>query len=428
MKTRIYLIAIGLCLSIHTYSQSLSSDNSSNIPGSTYYSLLYTPGMNMRSGAETIVTLHKGITTLEDKYIGIRWFSESGFPGKSAGITARFAKYALIDLPLDYFSVVLGHEYFGHGSRYREFDMKNIHYGFSSPPPYGSGGGEATHFGSAQISYHQLLAIWMGGVEIHPIINRNLSLRWMTSNEMNYREASQYFWSFQIQWTYILDTPEDIFDGNSDNDIRAYTRYINSQSTYMDPETLKMSVKDLKSKMMLNAANPFIVYSLYSILKTYLWDGDISNEVPAISLGEFQYLPALRAGFTPFGIEYHLENYFRYKGTASLLDISYGDQTFHESWGGLGIEVRNIYSPRNFSFDVSVNLWNQPGVKFKSDNAQIDGKGIGGALAVKGYYDIPDMNLPVSLVLELGFKSIGFIEGYSLDSSPIFAVGIAVRH
>ena len=426
MKSQIYIIMISLCMAVSTYAQTSSSTYDSAIR-STYHSLLYTPGMNMRSGAETIISLHKGLTTLEDNIIGTRWFSESDIPGKSAGVAARFAKYALLDVPLDYFSVVLGHEYFGHGSRYREFDMKDIHYGFSAPPPYGGGGGEATHFGSAQISYHQLLAIWTGGVEIHPVINRNLSFRWMTKNEMNYREASQYFWAFQIQWTYILDTPENIFDGNADNDIRAYTRYLNSQSTYLDPETLKMSVKDLKSKMMLNAANPFVFYSLFSILKIYLWDGEISNRVPTISLGDIEYLPSLRAGFTPFGVEYHLENYFRYKGTASLLDIGCGDQTFHDSWGGLGIEVRNIYSLQNFTFDVSINLWNQPGMKFRSDNAEVEGKGIGGALAVKGYYDIPDMNLPVSLVLELGYKSIGFIEGYSLDSSPIFAVGIAVR-
>jgi hypothetical protein len=433
MKTRVYFFTIILFFSTNIYSHNLSStsdsiSSDSVVVNQIYFSLLYSPSMNMRSGAETILSVHKGITALEDNYIGIRWFSESNMLGKMGGISVRLAKYALLDVPIDYFSIVLSHEYFGHGSHYREFDVGNIHYSFSAPPPYGKGGGEATYYGAAQISYYQLLTIWAGGVEIHPLINKSLSLRWIAKNEMNYREASQYFWSFQIKWTYILDTNEDIFDGTSDNDIRAYIRFINSQSVYTDPEVMKMSIRDLKSKMILNAVNPFVFYSLYSFFKTYLWDGDKSNKVPTINFGEIKYLPSFRAGLTPFGIEYHLDNYFRYKEKISLINLRYGDRTFYDFWGGIGLFVQNIYSPQNFSFDINLNLWNQPGLKFGNDQAEIKGEGIGGAFSIRGYIDVPNKTFPISAVVELGYKSVGFLEGYALDSSPIFALGIAIRN
>jgi hypothetical protein len=433
MKTQIYILFILLLFSIKSYSQDYDFSNYSTKSNSitnnqTYLPLLYSPKLDMRTGEETITSIHKGVSYFEDKLIGTKWFSEKNILGKTGGVAGRLTKYALLDIPVDYFSVILGHEFFGHGSRYREFNIDGIHYSFMLPPPYGKGGGESSKNGALPVSYHQLLSIWSGGIEIHPGINRVLSLRWMSRNEMSYREASQYFWSFQIFITYIQDTKEDLFDGTTDNDIRAYTRIINAQAVYTEPDNIKMSVKDLKSKMMINAVNPFLFYSLYSMIKTYLWDGNQSNEVPMISFGDVKYLPSLRAGFTPFGIEYHLDNYIILKNITSLIDIRYGDKTFYNTWGGVGIYVQNIKRLTRFSFDVNLNIWKQPGLKFGNDKAELKGNGIGGAFSIRGYYDFPNTEIPVSAILELGYKSIGFQEGYSLDSSPILALGLALRY
>jgi hypothetical protein len=416
-----------------SYSQDYNFSNDSTTSNSitnsqTYLPLLYSPKLDMRSGEETITSIHKGVSYFEDKLIGTRWFSESNVLGKAGGIAGRLAKYILLDVPVDYFSVVLGHEFFGHGFRYREFNIDGIHYSFMLPPPYGKGGGESSKNGALPVSYHELLSLWSGGVEIHPGINRVLSLRWISRNEINYREASQYFWSFQIFISYIQDTNENLSDNTPDNDIRAYTRIINAQAVYTEPGNIKMSVKDLKSKMMINAINPFLFYSLYSMIKTYLWEGSQSNEVPMLNFGDIKYLPGLRAGLTPFGVEYHLDNYLRWKGMTSLIDIRYGDKTFYNSWDGVGILVQSIYRPKNFSFDVYLNIWKQPGLKLENDKAELKGKGIGGAFSIRGYYDFSNTKLPISAVLELGYKSVGFLEGYSLNSLPIFSFGLALRY
>lgn len=424
MAIYLYIFVLVLFSSIISFAQS----NDLNDPKTkTYYPLLFDPGLTMRTGAENIVTFHMALSAIEDKFIHTRWFQEKNGLSKIGGVSARFVKYSLMDLPLDYFSIVFGHEYFGHGARYRELDMDNIHYGFDWPPPYGNGGGEASNYESVFISTHEVLSIWEGGMEIHPLINRQIGMHWMATNEMNYREASQYFWSFQILFSYIQDANEDLADGTQDDDPRAYTRIINANAGYTDVHNLKMSVKDLKSKMMLNAVNPFVVYSLYSIMKTYLWDGSSTNAVPALRFGNIKYLPALRAGLTPFGVQYHLDNFICYKNMVSLIEISYGDQAFYDSWGGIGIQIQNIYQNQYFALDVNSNIWKQPELQFGLNPTVSKGGGTGGAFSVRGHYNFSDPQSPVSIVVELGYKSIGFLEGYNMDSSPILMAGLALR-
>ena len=85
-----------------------------------------------------------------------------------------------------------------------------------------------------------------------------------------------------------------------------------------------------------------------------------------IKVAGIDYLPMLRMGFTPFGLEYHFENYIRHNDISALVDIKYGDQTFHSSWGGLGIDVQNIYNNNQFVMDVKLDVWTQPELKSES--------------------------------------------------------------
>ena len=427
-------ILLVLFFSVVNYTQTTTNFNplipkdSSTVP-STYLSLLLDSQFSLKSGTESITTIHKSFSYFEDNLIGTRWFSESNFWGKIGGLITRFIKYTYLDLPLDYFSIVFSHEYFGHGSKYRELDIDNIHYSFKYPPPYGGGGGEASTNITQPISYQELLAIWEGGLEAHSMINKNLGIHWMASNKINYREASQYLWSIQILMDYIQGTNENLFDGTSDNDPRAYVRIINAEDAYnKNPDNIKMSVSDLKSKMMLNLANPFILNSLYTIIKTYLWDGENSNDLYSLKIGNFHYLPSIRVGLTPFGVEYHFDNYLRYDNMASHIDLSYGDQTFNDFWGGIGIHVQNIYNPQKFSFDVNLNVWKQPELILGTNDVKPENASIGGAFSIRGYYDFQSLDFPISAVLELGYKSMGFLEGYDLKSSPIFMVGLAIRN
>ena len=89
--------------------------------------------------------------------------------------------------------------------------------------------------------------------------------------------------------------------------------------------------------------------------------------------------------------------------------------------------MRNIYELSNFSFDANIDFWIQPEIQFGKNPIVTKGGGFGGACSTRGYYNFPNSRLPVSAVLELGYKSVGFLEGYVLDSFPIVMVGLALK-
>ncbi len=126
---------------------------------SKYFPLLIDSDLSMRSGSEDIITFHQGLALLEDYLIGTTWFPKFSFLGKTGNVLARAAKYVVLDTPVDYFSIILAHEYFGHGARYRELNFDHIDYGYDWPPPYGPGGGYASLGIDDPISRHELLAI-----------------------------------------------------------------------------------------------------------------------------------------------------------------------------------------------------------------------------------------------------------------------------
>ena len=80
-----------------------------------------------------------------------------------------------------------------------------------------------------KVSDHEAIAVWTGGSEIHPLVNRRLSLGWTMTRDVDYRDASLYFWTWQILYDYIQSS-EDFSEGLSDNDPRAYVRLLNLPS------------------------------------------------------------------------------------------------------------------------------------------------------------------------------------------------------
>lgn len=394
-----------------------------------YMSLVYDPGLTMRSGAENVLTLHGGLSRLEDRFLKTSWFSERELLGKTAGISLRLAKYYLIDLPVDYFTAVFAHEYSGHGARYREFGIGDVHYGFDWPPPYGPDGGEASaSIGPGIISMQELMAIISGGNEAHStMMNQLWSLRWTAKREITYREASAFFWSWQIMFEYVQDTEDTLATVVDRNDISVYVRLLNEHAGYTNPDSLLMDIDYLKNRTLISLANPYLYYSLYAILKTYIWDGNISTGFPMLNIGGIEYLPSFRIGWAPFGLEYHMENFMKVKSRVLLVDLRIGDQTFYKSWGGVGVLARNFYENNQFSFDVRLDVWKQPQIEL-GDPRIYKGGGLGGGFSLRSHYKIEGSQYPIAAVLELGYKSPGFLEGYPLDSSPIIMFGIAIRN
>jgi hypothetical protein len=392
-----------------------------------FLSLAVAPDMSLRAGAENVLLLHHAVTRTEDRLLGTRWFPESSIPGKLGGVLGRFGKYALLDLPVDYFTVVYAHEYFGHGGRYREFGIGNIDYGYDPPPPYGPGGGQAsTSLANGVVSDHEHLAIWAGGIEAHPMLQRNIALRWMANGSVHYRDASLYWWTWQIMFSYIQSSGTDLTTGAHDNDPQAYVRILNRHAGYANLDSLAMDVADLKRHNLVNLANPFVYISLVAQVRA-LWDGRVSTGPTGIRIGAWRYLPSLRMDLTPFGPEYHWDSYLQARDRVALLDIRVGDQTFHRGWGGAGLLLQNVYGRGRFSLDLDVNAWKQPRIEVGGSPGVFKGGALGAAAALRSHYQVAESESAVWAFLEVGYKTAGFVDGYALDASPLLMAGLGWR-
>lgn len=265
-------------------------------------------------------------------------------------------------------------------------------------------------------------------------------MNWMGTDEMNYRDAFLYFLSFVNYFPSTVHTPENKSIYNIQNDATGYFLTLNTLGGYTGRNNLKMSLSAFHSRMALSIVNPFVFYSIYCFFKTYLWDGNTVSGFPTIRIGSVNYLPVLKSGLTPYGIEYHLENYLRFGKTTSLIDFGIGDQTFYSSWGDLGLSFQNVVSRNRWSVDMNVDLWKQPELMIHGDQMiwsksrgntffaiqarQSKDIGFGGAFSMRGYYRFSNSKNSLAGMVELGYKSTGYLEGYSLSSSPIIMVGI----
>ncbi len=409
-------------------SEGSNISNESHFSPRTYLNLLFDPKLTMRSGAETVISIHNGVSWAKDKLIGIRWFSEDGFWGKTGGIMGRLTKWILIDLPLDYFPVHFTHEYFGHGSRYREMDFDIVDYNFGIPPPYGGGSGSANGRKISRMqSDHEMLALYSGGLEVQSVMNQRLKLRSIVSRKIQYWEAFLYFNAFVGTYSYFHDTHNDLEANKSGWDVAEYLRRINHHAGFSDSDNLQMDVKGLKSRNMISLADPFFWYTV-RCFKTYLVDGSDYHNIPMIQIRGIDYLPSLRLGLTPFGPEYHLENFLLINNKAFLINLRIGDQAFHKSWGGLGLSIQNIYENKRLSLDMNLDIWKQPEIEIGGDSITSKGGGVGTAFSFRGHYDFTGSKDSIAAVVELGYKSPGFLEGYVLDSSLVFMFGMGFRN
>ena len=410
-----------------TLSQDLISTNQSqDMP----YSILFDSNQSMRSGVENILTIHKGATKLEDKIFGTTWFKKNSFAGKSGNVIGRFTKYFLVDIPINFCFIHFNHEYYGHAGRYREFELGPIEYQLNAPPPYGEGGGYAKiSEWPMNFNIQKKIAIWQGGVEAHDLLNKKLSLNWISRGESYYNENILYLWTWQDRFQYIqhFDTLPSDLNGPM-YDPEGYIWFLNYNAGVDNPDNLIMSLDELHKKEMLNLINPFVWYSLYTQLKTYIIDGNTTSSLPTLKFSKFNYLPSLRTTLTPFGPEYHFENYVNYNNVTALIDFNIGDQTFYEDWWSLGINLNNIYRNKLYSADIYINAWNQPNIEFDKEFTISEGNEIGFSLSLRNHIDIKNQQLPISIITELGYKTAGFVQGYAIDASPIIMVGLGIRN
>ena len=410
-----------------------------------YYSLLFDKNLTAYSGAENLVTMHRGIRGVQERVIKPTLFEENKWYKKCAGIGLRSLQHYLATDPINNWLTIVQHEYFGHGSAFREWGCKEPYYKINVPKPYGPGSGLAGGCGGygdgsvGPLSSQQKMQSRFAGVQSNALLAKSVQIKWLSSGRINYHDADFFLISANETLNYLRWTSDK---SSMINDMINY-RYeifsyyqtiereklpiVNSRTIYKDVLNIFDTDYMENQALILTLLNPFQYLAAYAYLKTYLWDGKNDFDFPMIPIKNIRYLPSFRYGLTPFGPEAYFENFFV---TPKVLNIyfRYGDPKFENYWGG-GVEINDIYSSARWQLALSCHFWNQPSIRMYNDYLYIGpspyqtNEGWGGAFWLTVYSKLLPRS-PVQLWLQCGYKTEGFLEGETYHDGAIIRMGM----
>ena len=346
----------------------------------------------------------------------------------------RLVNLLFIVDPINYIVMTTQHEVFGHGYRIRSLNSNKAQvkdYQINLPLPYGFGGGSTSFYLSDKLTMRQSVAISIAGVESTAILANRLNLIWLKSNFINPRQATLYIAAQQDTSSYIfLTTNNDL--GHGSNDISSYIKQMNHYFPN-DPLTLNQ----LKKESAVSIFDPFTWFSYYS-LYYYIWTGD-HMKIPMFKIKDVEFMPSLRYALTPSGPAYYIDQYYVYKDTPIYAYVKFGNHT-GRFYYGMGLEHPTLLDKFVKNLGFRVDLFKE--LKAKNALSFLDyidapieevADLYGGVETRYGYgfnliYKPKTVYLRGDLDLQVGYKSVGYIPGESLNASPILRVGYHVKY
>ena len=382
--------------------------------------------MSPYAGGEDLLFLHRGIEKID-----IYFLHKNPMP-YSKTASARFwrlTELISVWLPLNYFAMLVQHEVFGHGYRIRDFQNHHLarvdSYSFDAPPPYGTGGGSTSFSISSHFTTTGTSAISSAGIEANSILALLTKLKWLESKRIDPRQAVLYLLSEQDITLYISSLKEKGVRGMDGHDITDYIRALN----YTYPDHL-LSKGRLRSLSWISLADPFTFYAVYSWFR-YLSCGK-ETKIPMIAS---LYLPGLRLGLTPFGPQVFFDNFFLRGGTPLYAYLSGGNHA-DNTYVSMGVYAPKLWSVWKWFFGFRFDLWRQPKLLLQPGRVSIEDIDFhvkpSTSSPLYSYSERHTMRLggAGSLIaeyrgskvwgyeVELGYKSQGFLPGYSLYAFP----------
>jgi hypothetical protein len=350
----------------------------------------------------------------EDAFLPPRLFEERSTWRRSAGVSYRFAKLLLLDLPVEDWLRVANHEVFGHGARLRERFDGRIQYRVGVPPPYGRGGGSTSFTFDREPGVEELLAVTVGGMEANNVGAARVALRAVARGAAPYRDMLRYLLLRLDTAGYILgtgDEPEE--EGHDVSDFLILLQ---------EAAGSELTPRDLRRRALIGLADPMLGYAVYGLAVSYLWRGDTHARIPAFRFGEVHYLPALRLQLAPFGTDWVVENTFARAEEATRVSLRIGEAPGARSFGA-SLHRDAMWTWRNATIDIDVHGWRQPRVLDDGGVERSNGAAAFAAASVP--LDVGWMRW-AAVVVQGGYKTRGFIEGEPLGAGVVVRAGLGL--
>jgi hypothetical protein len=404
--------------------------HSLGLNGQFYNQVIFDRQQSQFCGTSDLMTLHRAIYTVEDKYIHDTIRGEKNVARNAAGFGLRVTKLLLLDAQVDGLIALAQHEIFGHGARYREFGYRHNAYNLNLFPPFGDGSGYAQN-GSLKKSFtyptgQERISMTMGGGEAEILMANNLAFQMVLDDSVHYRQSELYLLSqnnliFYL-WTTRFTPKEKIISGN---DMVNYMNRVNAQ--YGSTGGSSYDINLLSNQSLLSILNPLQIYSAVSIVYHYCVRCKKTISGPRmIKLGALRFLPALNYSFTPFGACYHFISYFKHGQRLFIGDVLFGEGTFLRFYG-ISLKGFNLVDTNWLTLNFHLDVWNQPVLDLENNSKSDYRNSVGQALGVDVLLRPSGKKSAPALFVHTGYKNKGYLIGESLAETFILRYGIAMH-
>lgn len=325
---------------------------------------------------------------------------------------------------------VAQHEIFGHGYRIRSLGKKKatvLQYIVSW-----SGGATGFEF-SPNLTTGEFNAISGAGLEAEMIFSDYVKHKWIDKGYVDARQGALYNLGRLSPISYALIDRNskivpstDVLEGH---DIKSYAAGLN----LLYPG-LGMTQTKILQYSLLNLVDPTIYNTYWSYFRYFIWGKNAS--LWHIPFGQYKYLPYLTMDLAPYGPETAIMNILKGEGRSFTFYVK-GGRMMTTGYGGFGIKVDPLIENHQASLGFIFDFWAQPNFlktpsisKWMKDTPQetpISGHTVGSHLGA-----LVRVNLTKSkdyqFLLQGGYKTGGYLPGYSLSPSPYGRVGMRLTY
>ena len=372
----------------------------------------------MNFGAENIASTHYLWGEFDNRFIPNEIFKKNPFGTQLGNISYRLTKLFLLDYPLTFILPSIQHERFGHGSRVTEFRGNITGINIALPPPFQSDLPSIGYSSSNFSTIQQELMISAGGSEGNQVLGNIVRKNILLDNELDYHNALLYLYANNDLSGYAGFEPY-----LSGSDISNYVSTINGYYGNAEITLKKIQLYGALSIIL----DPINHYSFNSIFNGYIWKGENKSKIHLIRITDnLKYLPKFKFGFTPYGPELTLQNYFKHNDRLYSFSLGNSDGTFENFWR-LGAEVWNVKLNNKISFNFLTQIWNQPNMEFYIKNQLESSEGFGGSFISTLNYDFYSKKNQLGLTVQIGYKSKGFTIGERFDDGLIIRGGLTFK-
>jgi hypothetical protein len=390
------------------------------------HAVVFDQYMTPAAGAEILSALQHVVAEAEDRWLPRRVGAERSRSALALGILYRGGKFIGVDVPQDHMLMVVAHEVFGHGARFREMGDGRIGYGFDAPIPYGSGEAFTSFNGRFPSSPFAHLGVSASGIEAQHSLADAIAERAVERGRLHYREAWLYFESRVTGMTYILSASPDSEEGHDVADF--LTLFEDQCESPCSPLTRRY----VQQRATLALADPLLYYSIYSFAAAYIGSGETTGPMPLIPIGpRLRVLPSLGYALTPYGAEWTARTSLQTRNAdagrrLTRVAVRVGTTGAMTTWG-VTARVADAITFRGFRIGATVDVWRQPDLIAETTSAQLDA---GAAALATITLPLPGfLRSPWSerIHVTTGFKSQGYVPGEQYSGGAVLRAGVTLR-